>query len=65
MEIIIKISGQELSDMELTVEELKDKIVAQLDEAVMPGRGENLSLPGYSINVDVSPKIQASKTKLS
>jgi len=63
MEIIVKVSGDELREMNLSVDELKDKMYAQLDEAIMPGEEKSLSLSGYSITVDVSPKIQASKSK--
>lgn len=53
MEIKIEVSQAELNEVGVTKEALPDRIVEQLDEAILPSGSTSLSLPGYWITVTV------------
>jgi hypothetical protein len=53
MEIKIELSQAELDEMGVTKEALPDRIVEQLDEAVLPSGRASASWPGYWVTVTV------------
>lgn len=53
MEIKTEVSQAELEEMGVTREALPDRIIAQLDEAILPTGSTSLSLPGYWVTVIV------------
>lgn len=53
MQIDIKVSREELAEMQVTEEDLIDRVIEQLDDAVPPGGERGVSFSSYNVNVQV------------
>lgn len=56
MEIIVKVTAEELDEMGVSQDELKTKLYEQLEEAILPGNMKSLSLAGYNLTVEIPSK---------
>jgi len=54
MQIDVNVTQAELDEMNVTETELVEIIIAQLDEATLPGRRPSVSFSSYNVAVNVA-----------